>query len=68
MSCKKCKSSNMVSVSGKTSDLCHVYYHDKDEESNGYVPDNIGIGGGDYIEFVYCLNCGTISGNFPISL
>jgi len=26
----------------------------------------VGIGGGDYIQFMYCLNCGKIHGNFPL--
>jgi hypothetical protein len=31
----------------------------------GYVPDDMGIGGGDYVEFDYCLQCGQIQGRFP---
>ena len=33
----------------------------------GYVPENLNIGGGDYIEFTYCLQCGKIQGDFPIT-
>jgi hypothetical protein len=53
-------------VSGKTSDLCFVGYPNG-QEHDGYVPEDIGIGGGDYIEFYYCLDCGKIQGNFPVS-
>jgi hypothetical protein len=27
----------------------------------------MGIGGGDYVEFDYCLNCGQIQGQFPLN-
>lgn len=26
----------------------------------------MGIGGGDYVEFDYCLDCGQIQGTFPV--
>jgi hypothetical protein len=32
---------------------------------HGYVPDDLGIGGGDDVNFDYCLDCGRIRGNFP---
>ena len=59
-----CGSSRIAKVSGKTSDCCVFWY--KKMESDGYVPDDVGIGGGDYIEFSYCLDCGKIQGKFPI--
>jgi hypothetical protein len=31
-----------------------------------YVRSDIGIGGGDYVSFQYCGNCGQIVGKFPI--
>jgi len=37
-------------------------------EYKGCVPSSIGIGSGDYIEFIYCLNCGQIQEKFPITL
>jgi hypothetical protein len=45
--------------------MCHISINGK--EGDGYVPDDIGIGGGDYITFTYCLDCGKIQGDFPIS-
>jgi hypothetical protein len=33
---------------------------------DGYVPDDLGIGGGDYVEFDYCLDCGQLQGKFPL--
>jgi len=67
MVCQKCQSKRSASVQGKTSDLCCFYVSSNDIELNDYVPSGVGIGGGDYIEFTYCLDCGQIQGNFPIS-
>ena len=64
MSGCSCGSTRITGVSGKVSDLCLIqlghYEHD------GYVPMGWGIGGGDYIEFRYCLDCGRIQGKFPL--
>ena len=57
--------SRIISVCGKTSDLCHVTFPDGSEE-DGYVPEDIGIGGGDYIKFSYCADCGKVQGDFPV--
>lgn len=38
----------------------------KDRDYDGYVPTDVGIGGGDYIRFEYCLECGQIQGEFPV--
>ena len=64
MSCKSCNSKRIATVNGKTSDMCSVRVGNK--EHNGYVPDDMGIGGSDYIDFKYCLDCGKINGNFPM--
>lgn len=53
-----CGSERIVEVSGKVSDSCFV--RQGDDEHEGYVPYGMGIGGGDYIEFDYCLDCGRI--------
>ena len=49
---------------GKSSDLCHIEMGEA--EYDGECPRDIGIGGGDYINIDYCLECGKIQGNFPI--
>jgi hypothetical protein len=36
-----------------------------DKQRDGYVPDDIGIGSGDYVDFNYCLQCGQIQDEFP---
>lgn len=64
MKCKNCNSDRMMSVQGKSRDLHTVSIDDK--SYSGYLPDDLGIGGGDYIEIDYCLNCGTIDGEWPL--
>lgn len=39
--------------------------HIDGKRHEGYVASDMGIGGGDYIEFGYCLDCGQIQGEFP---
>jgi len=65
MTCQKCKSERVLSMSAKCSDLCHCYFmgHEKD----GYAPDLDPLSGGDYIEFDVCLECGQVQGEFPIT-
>ena len=53
-----------MSVRAKASDLHNWYIGNN--EGEGYLPDDIGIGGGDYIDFDYCLDCGQIQGEFPL--
>jgi hypothetical protein len=33
---------------------------------HGYVPRDLGIGGGDDVHFAYCLDCGQIQAAFPL--
>jgi hypothetical protein len=33
---------------------------------NDYVPRDLGIGGGDDVQFDYCLDCGQIQDSFPL--
>lgn len=58
-----CENARMAVICGKTSDRCFASVGER--ESDGYVPSDMGIGGGDYIDFMYCLNCGKIKGNWP---
>jgi hypothetical protein len=61
--CDSCDSIRLVSVEAKCSDCCDVQIGSA--SNTGYVPNDIGIGGGDYIEMDYCLDCGKIQGDFP---
>lgn len=65
MTCK-CGSNKIVSVSGKVSDLCSV--RQGDLEHTGHVPSGLNIGRGDYLNFKFCPDCGTLQGNFPINV
>lgn len=64
MSCQRCNSNRVAEVSAKCSDMCGVNLGDSDHE--GYVPKDLGVGGGDYVEFIFCLDCGQLQGNFPL--
>ena len=64
MSCQRCKSERIAEVSAKCSDMCSVDLGDS--RMNGYVPEDMGIGGGDYIDFKWCLECGQLQGKFPL--
>jgi hypothetical protein len=60
----------ILSISAKCSDLCWTEYTDNNgnvSESDGYVPNDIGIGGGDYIEIDIDMETGRILNWKPIS-
>ena len=62
--CIKCKSTRIASIQGKTSDCNDIKIGE--HEHDGYVPDDMNIGGGDYLEFDLCLNCGTVQAEWPL--
>lgn len=53
-----------MSVSAKCHDLCSVSLDG--EETDGYVPHGVNIGGGDYVNFDVCVECGHIFGTWPL--
>jgi hypothetical protein len=63
--CDQCGATRLLSVSAKCSDMCSVVDMNDGREEHGYVPRGVGIGGGDYVELTYCLQCGKIQGEFP---
>ena len=63
MACRNCESNRIMSISGKCSDLFNAEF--KGKEHSGYVTREVGIGGGDYITFDFCLECGCIQDQFP---
>ena len=65
--CAGCHSKRIFTLSGKCSDRFSANYQNGEEnhEYQGYVP-RIGIGGGDYIEFDLCLDCGRVQDYFPV--
>ena len=62
--CQNCKSDRIVSMYGKVSDLCSVAIGEN--EHQGFVPDDMGVGGGDDLDFEYCADCGQLQGEFPL--
>lgn len=66
--CKSCKGNRISLVSAKCSDACYMSVQGVKKEHDGYVPRNMGIGGGDYVEFSYCLDCGQIQDKFPVKV
>lgn len=62
--CITCGSTRIIAISGHCVDCFNAQYGKVDY--NGYVPEGIGIGGGDDIELRYCLECGQIQDKFPI--
>lgn len=64
MSCRNCKSERIANVCSKANDLQTVTIGGKEHQD--YLPRDLGIGGGDYVQFQYCLDCGAIQGTFPL--
>ncbi|MDX2130299.1 MAG: hypothetical protein SFU91_14790 [Chloroherpetonaceae bacterium] len=61
--CSLCGSERIISVSAKTGDLCVIQF--KSKRFLGNLPKEIGIGGGEYLELRFCLQCGRIQNDFP---
>lgn len=66
--CQRCESPRIVSISSKSSDMNVVCVSGEERQQDGYVPSDMGIGGGDYVEFSWCLKCGQIQGTFPLPM
>jgi hypothetical protein len=66
VTCFKCNSPRILSASAKCSDCFSGSLGDIDY--NGYVPDDLGIGGEDYMEIDLCLDCGQVQGTWPLPL
>lgn len=62
--CNACESETIISVSAKSSDLNVIQF--EDIVLDGSVPFDIGIDGGDYVEFSYCFICGVIQNWKPL--
>jgi hypothetical protein len=43
--------------------MCSIRHEGK-EFCQGYVPENLGIGGGDYLKIDLCTYCGQVQGNW----
>lgn len=65
--CRRCQSKRIANLSAKCDDRCSVTVAGKDKRSD-YVPRGLGIGGGDYVDFSWCLDCGQMQNSFPLRL
>jgi len=64
MKCKNCGSERVASITAKCADCCGTSIGEYDKSD--YVPGDMGVGGGDYVEFDWCLECGQIQGEWPL--
>jgi len=66
MKCQQCGSDRLMSVTGKTSDMCIVSNLRNNRSYDGYVPNAFcGSRGEDYINMTICVECGQIQGKWP---
>lgn len=64
---KCCDNKQVIGIMAKCSDQCYLAFPDG-TDADGYVPENMNIGGGDYIRIHFCMNCGQMAGKFPVEL
>ena len=62
--CQRCGAPRLARVLARCSDMCSIDLAGK--HRSGYVPRDLGVGGGDDVHFIYCLDCGQIQGTFPL--
>lgn len=63
--CQRCGGHRLARVLAHCSDMCGVEVSGR--RHHGYVPRGLGIGGGDDVQFTYCLDCGQMQGLFPLT-
>jgi len=66
MICMQCNSNRILSANAHCSDLGSFEIYGQDH--NGYVPDDLGIGGGDDVCIELCLECGQVQGHWPLPI
>lgn len=64
MTCQRCQSDRVLDVCGKCDDKVNLQLGDNN--CHDYLPDDLGLGGGDYLRFSMCLDCGQVQGQFPV--
>ena len=60
-----CTCTRTMSITAKSDDRNSITHGGVDR--TGYVPNLPGLGGGDYLRIDFCLDCGKLFGDFPIS-
>lgn len=66
MNCRFCNSKRVLEASGKCSDCFGCSIGGVELVESDYVPEDLGIGGGDYMEICVCLDCGKMQNDFPL--
>lgn len=66
MKCQRCGKEKVMGVLAKCGDMCSLKLPDGTKQDIGYVPYDIGLGGGDYFDFEMCMHCGQVQGSFPV--
>lgn len=66
MKCQKCNSERVLEFNAKCSDRFSCFIGNN--EHNDYPPEDIGLGGGDYIKGKLCLDCGQLQGKWPLPI
>lgn len=66
MKCQRCGSSRVISAGAKCADRFSAHIASVGAEYDGYVPTDVGLGGGDYMRAELCLDCGQVQGKFPL--
>jgi hypothetical protein len=63
MTCQRCNSPRVPAIVAKCADRSRTTLDG--QTWDGYAPADVGIGGGDYVRFAWCLACGQIQGTWP---
>jgi hypothetical protein len=64
MNCIRCASRRILTANAHCKDL--GYFEINGASHDGYVPDDLGIGGGDGVDILLCLDCGQLQGVWPL--
>ena len=62
LQCQRCKSERIIAIEAKCDESCYAIEFHNDKEHNGYSI----LGGGDFIDLTFCLECGQIQNEFPM--
>ncbi len=67
--CQTCGGNKIIRVNAICADSCIFVCPNHDIHNDvGFVPGEVGIGGGTSIDLTLCLDCGQLQGNWPKEL
>lgn len=64
--CQQCKSARVATMRAHTDNQCQ--WKGDGYNHSGDLPESVGLGKRNIIKFAYCLDCGQLQGDFPISM